>query len=86
MKPVSVDLAPCGSAAPLGAAGWLRLAAAPTFAVMALLTAVCDPMAGMICQAGHGFALGGMAPMYLLMSLFHLPAWLCRLPNRRSPR
>ena len=31
----------------------------------------------MICSAmHHAFPLDGMATMYLLMSAFHLPAWL----------
>ncbi len=55
----------------------LGLAAAPTFAVMALLTHVFDrgAMAMMMCGGG-GFPLGGMVPMYLLMSGFHLGPWL----------
>ena len=60
------------------AADGLALAAAPTFAVMALLTAVStDGPLGMLCSAGPaGSLLGGMAPMYLLMSAFHAPPWL----------
>src|SRR5258706_603316 len=53
-----------------GAAAWLGLAAAPTFAIMALLTGVADggPTAAM-CAPAHGAPLlGGMVPMYLLMS------------------
>ena len=30
----------------------------------------------MLCAAGHGLSLGGMVPMYLLMSAFHSAAWL----------
>ena len=59
---------------PPGAAAWLRLAAAPTFAAMAALTASSPP--DMLCMAGHPSPLSGMAPMYLLMAAFHLPAWL----------
>ena len=61
-----------------GAADWISLAAAPTFAVMALLTAA--PGGGpaeMLCSAGHAASpLSGMAPMYLLMSAFHSAPWL----------
>lgn len=58
-------------------AGWLALAATPTFAIMAALTAVIGggPV-DMLCAAGRGSVLGGMVPMYLLMSAFHSAAWL----------
>jgi hypothetical protein len=73
-----------GESAASGPAVWLGLAATPTFAVMALLTAVFSggPM-DVMCSAGHGFALGGMVPMYLLMSAFHSPAWLRLIADRR---
>jgi hypothetical protein len=58
-------------------ARWLGLAATPTFAIMAVLTAVLgEGPANMLCGAGHGSLLGGMVPMYLLMSAFHSAAWL----------
>jgi hypothetical protein len=59
-------------------AGWLCLAATPTFAIMALLTGVFGEGGSMdmLCSAGRGFPLGGMVPMYLLMSAFHSPPWL----------
>lgn len=57
-------------------ASWLGLAATPTFAIMAALTAVLGGPADMLCSAGHGLSLGGMVPMYLLMSAFHSAAWL----------
>jgi len=62
----------------LGIAGWLSLAAAPTFAVMALLTGVLGGGApDMLCSAAHGASpLSGMVPMYLLMSAFHSAPWL----------
>jgi hypothetical protein len=62
----------------LAAARWLALAAAPTFAVMALL-AVGDGggPAHLICSAGRTASpLDGMTAMYLLMGVFHLPPWL----------
>ena len=65
-------------------ARWLALAATPTFAIMAVLTAMIggDP-ADMLCAAGHGSLLGGMVPMYLLMSAFHSAAWLRLISERR---
>ena len=57
-------------------ADWLSLAAAPIFAVMALLTATTGS-ADMICTTTpDAFPIGGMVPMYLLMSSFHLAPWL----------
>jgi hypothetical protein len=56
----------------------LSLAATPTFAFMALLTAVHGGgMSDMICSAAQdGSPLTGMVAMYLLMSAFHLGPWL----------
>jgi hypothetical protein len=55
----------------------LALAAAPTFAVMALLTACLGGgEADVLCSAAHASRLGGMVPMYLLMTAFHLAPWL----------
>jgi predicted lipase len=69
-----------------GVVGWLPLAAAPTFAVMALTTGILGGSPGnMICTAGHASLLVGMVPMYLLMSVFHSPPWL-RLISSRSRR
>ncbi|WP_292105978.1 hypothetical protein [Mesorhizobium sp.] len=66
-----------------GLADWLCLAAAPTFAVMALLTAAYGGH-DMMCMPGPGASmLGGMVPMYLLMAAFHLAPWL-RLVARRA--
>src|SRR5262245_28170997 len=59
----------------IGAADWLSLAAAPTFAAMALLTALGgDGPLEAFCAAAS--PIGGMVPMYLLMSAFHLVPWL----------
>jgi hypothetical protein len=60
-------------------ADWLQLAAAPTFAVMALLTGVLGS-ASPLCGAAS--SLGGMVPMYLLMSAFHLPPWIRLIAGR----
>jgi hypothetical protein len=69
-----------------GAARWLSLAAAPTFAIMALLTGVHGGgTPEMLCSAAHDASqLSGMALMYLLMSAFHLAPWLKLVSGRRS--
>ena len=67
-----------------GATGWLGLAAAPSFALMALATGVwggSEP--DMLCSAMHGGSLmSGMVPMYLLMSVFHAAPWLRLITGR----
>jgi len=64
---------------------WLSLAAAPSFAAMALLTGIHDAaMPAALCLAAHGGSpLTGMAPMYLLMATFHAGPWLRLLSSRR---
>jgi hypothetical protein len=62
-------------------AGWLGLAASPTFALMAWIAANDGP-AHAVCSAGPGnLPIGGMSAMYLLMSVFHLTPWLKRLSS-----
>lgn len=65
---------------------WLRLAASPTFAAMALLTAVHGGgPADLLCSAAHGASpLSGMVPMYALMSVFHSTPWLRLISERRT--
>jgi hypothetical protein len=64
-----------------GVADFLYLAAAPTFAIMALLTAVLGGGSlDALCSSAS--PLSGMVPMYLLMSAFHLAPWL-KLSSRR---
>ena len=72
--------------AALGVADWLCLAAAPTFAIMALLTGVLGggQMAMMCSTAADASPLSGMDAMYLLMSAFHLTPWLKLISRRRS--
>lgn len=76
------------TAGPLGIADWLCLAAAPIFALMALLTGVLGGDArDILCMAGSApFPLGGMVPMYVLMSTFHLASWLKLFSRRCSAR
>ena len=64
----------------------LSLAAAPTFAIMALITVIQgEGMQGMVCAAARNASpLTGMATMYLLMSTFHLAPWLKLIANWRS--
>jgi hypothetical protein len=74
------------SAASLYAAEWLGLAATPTFALMALLTAVLGGGAmDMLCPTAHGASpLNGMVLMYALMSAFHSGPWLRLIVRRRN--
>lgn len=68
----------------LGAAGGLALAAAPTFAVMAVLAYI--PGGGtnvMHSPAAGGLPLSGMVPMYVLMSVFHSVPWVKLIARRR---
>ena len=75
-----------GAAIAFVIARWLGLAAAPTFAIMALFTGVIGGGApDMLCSAGQDASpLSGMVPMYLLMSAFHSSAWLKLISSRRS--
>ena len=74
------------AAAAFGAADCVCLAAAPTFAIMALLTGVLggSPQ-DMLCAAAHDASpLSGMVPMYMLMSAFHSGPWLKLISSRGS--
>jgi len=72
-----------GNAAARGAADFLYLAAAPTFAIMALLTSVLGSgLPEALCSSAS--PLSGMVPMYLLMSAFHLAPWLKLISSRRN--
>jgi hypothetical protein len=59
-----------------GAAGWLGLAASPTFALMAWMAANDAPRMAICSSASGMLPIDGMVWMYLLMSLFHLSPWL----------
>lgn len=66
------------------AAGWLCLAAAPTFAVMALFSGISAGGPQGVCGLMHPSSpLSGMTGMYLLMSVFHAAPWLNLLATRR---
>ncbi|PDS74624.1 hypothetical protein [Rhizobium sp. L43] len=65
---------PSSSVASVG--GRLAFAAAPTFALMALLTAATGSTEVMCMTTADAFPIGGMVPMYLLMGGFHLAPWL----------
>lgn len=67
-------------------ADWLGLAAAPTFALMAGISAAGSP-GTMMCSAVPTFVpINDMALMYLLMSLFHVSPWLKFLSGRLQRR
>ena len=72
-----------GNAATIVAADFLYLAAAPTFAIMALLTSVLGGGALDALCSGTS-PLSGMVPMYVLMSAFHLAPWLKLISHRRN--
>ena len=59
------------------AADGLALAASPTFAIMALLTALPGGQAAhMLCSMADQSPLNDMVAMYLLMTVFHTAPWL----------
>jgi hypothetical protein len=75
MNAISIGGESYGAGIARVAAEWLSLAAAPTFATMALMTAALGGDMEPLCSA-HGSLVSGMAPMYLLMSAFHAGPWL----------
>ncbi|TGQ64154.1 hypothetical protein EN829_020600 [Mesorhizobium sp. M00.F.Ca.ET.186.01.1.1] len=66
--------------AALGVADWLCLAAAPTFALMALVSLSGEGAMGCL---GAPSPIAGMPAMYLLMSAFHLAPWLRVISGRK---
>ena len=73
-----------GNAAGTPAASFLSLAAAPTFVVMALWSAIAGGPAEMMCSGSSALSLNGMAAMYALMSVFHVSPWLTLLFTWRN--
>src|SRR5262249_34307978 len=70
------------AAVSVGVGDWLRFAAAPTFAIMALQAIVFGGGAPDVLCARAASPLSGMVAMYLLMSVFHLAPWLRLLSSR----
>ncbi|HKV17147.1 MAG TPA: hypothetical protein VJQ81_19015, partial [Reyranella sp.] len=66
------------------AAAALCLAVTPTFALMALLTAVTSGGAEDMLCGQMASPIGGMTLMYLLMSAFHAAPWLRRILERKQ--
>ena len=64
---------------PARAAELLRFAAAPTFAILALLSG-----GGIDMTCLHPSPLGSMSVMYGLMSAFHLAPWMKLIAGRRN--
>ena len=83
MSATSIGGASHGAGVARVAAEWLGLAAAPTFAAMALMTAALGAGAEPLCLA-HGSLMSGMVPMYLMMSAFHAGPWLRLAAGWRS--
>ena len=84
--PIGAIRSESGQATARPAVEWLGLAAAPTFAIMALLTSVLGGgQLDILCSAAeHPSALSGMTTMYLLMSAFHSSPWLKLISRRRN--
>jgi hypothetical protein len=61
----------------------VALAATPTFAALALLSASGGGMPDMLCSDRLGSPLGSMTVMYALMGVFHAAPWLRMIARRR---
>ena len=79
------DAAPSRAGPHVSAVSLLSLAATPTFAIMALVTATHDGgVSGMMCRTMQNASpLTGMVPMYVLMSAVHSTPWLRLIANWR---
>ncbi len=66
--------------------GWLGFAAAPTFALMACISALGTASMAICSATASLLPINDMAFMYALMSIFHLAPWLkLRLARSRRP-
>jgi hypothetical protein len=83
MSTISIGGGDHGAAIARVAADWLGLAATPTFATIALATVCVGGGAEPLCSA-RGSLIGGMAPMYLMMSAFHVGPWLRLISGGRG--
>ena len=81
MSAISIGGGNHGAAIARVGADWLGLAAAPAFAMMALMTGCLGGGMEPLCS---GSLMSGMVPMYLLMSAFHSAPWLRLMASRRS--
>jgi hypothetical protein len=83
----AVHAAGDGAVVARAAAEWLSLAAAPSFATMALMTAGLGGGMDPLCsEMQHGSIMSGMVPMYLMMGALHSAPWLRLIAGRRSSR
>jgi hypothetical protein len=74
-----------GAAIARVAADWLGLAAAPAFAMMAIMTCRLRGGVDPLCSATQqGSLMSGMIPMYLMMSAFHVGPWLRLVTSRKN--
>jgi hypothetical protein len=83
MSAISIGGRNHGAAIGRVAADWLGLAAAPAFAVMALIIVCLGGGMEPLCSA-HSSLVSGMVPMYLMMSAFHVGPWLRLMAGWRS--
>ena len=74
----------CRDGTMLEVAGWLSLAAAPSFSIMAVLTEIFGHEATMGVMTPNPSLLSGMTPMYVLMAVFHSGPWLRLIGSARS--
>ena len=77
MSAISIGGGNHGAAIARVAADWLGLAAAPAFAMMALMTICLSGGMDPLCSATpFGSLVSGMVPMYVLMGAVHAGPWL----------